>query len=299
MSMNRESYPVIKLSEMNTYFVIVTCRNSEHNIKQSLSSLKDQTVKPEYIIVINDGSTDRTQEILNDIQKNSNGSLHVIQHPDWGYDVNRTVKNWNEAIKLTKDKDLQKTEYHLIATDDTVYSNDYAEKIIAFMDSNLQVAVVSGSYARDKPSMPHGAGRFVRNSFFQNASWQGYYPEQMGFESAILYEANSCGFATYVLNEAKFQHTRPLGRVHKFREFGASMRTLGYHPLFAIARFLKYFVTGKVTGRIGSLYMLYYYVTYRPKSEGYDSMYGKKIRHHVRQKQINKLKDILSLHGSE
>jgi hypothetical protein len=88
--------------------------------------------------------------------------------------------------------------------------------------------------------------------------------EQMGFESAILYEANSCAFSTYVLNEARFEHIRPLGRVHKFREFGASMRTLGYHPLFAIARFLKYFVTGTVTGRIGSLYMLYYYLTYKP-----------------------------------
>ena len=32
-----------------------------------------------------------------------------------------------------------------------------------------------------------------------------------------------------------------------------------------------------VTGRIGSLYMLYYYLTYRPKLEGYDSMYSKKM----------------------
>lgn len=252
-------------------------------------------MKPEYIIVVNDGSTDRTQEILEDIQKNSNGDLHLIQHPDWGYDVNRTVKNWNEAIKLTKDKNLQKTEYHLIATDDTIYSNDYAQKIIAYMDSNLQTAVVSGNYARHKPTMPHGAGRFVRNSFFENTAWRGYYPEQMGFESAILYEANSCGFATYVLNEARFEHVRTLGKVHKFREFGASMRTLGYHPLFAIARFLKYFVTGTVTGRIGALYMLYYYLTYKPKLGGYHSMYSEKIRHHVRRKQINKLKDILSL----
>ncbi|MFY9798013.1 MAG: glycosyltransferase family A protein [Candidatus Nitrosopolaris sp.] len=188
--------------KLNTYFVIVTCRNSEYNIKESLSSLRGQTVKPEYIIVINDGSIDKTQEILNDIQKNSNSDLHLIQHQDWGYDVNRTVKNWNEAIKLTKDKNLQKTGYHLIATDDTIYSNDYAEKIIAYMDSNLQTAVVSGNYARHKPSMPHGAGRFVRNSFFENASWHGYYPEQMGFESAVLYEANPHGFTTHVLNEA-------------------------------------------------------------------------------------------------
>jgi len=285
--------------KLNTYFVIVTCRNSECNIRESLFSLRDQTVKPEYIIVVNDGSTDRTQEILEDIQKNSIGDLHLIQHPDCGYDVNRTVKNWNEAIKLTKDKNFQKTEYHLIATDDTIYSNDYAQKIIAYMDSNLQTAVVSGNYTRHKPTMPHGAGRFVRNSFFDNTSWHGYYPEQMGFESAILYEANSCGFSTYVLNEARFEHIRPLGRVHKFREFGASMRTLGYHPIFAIARFLKYFVTGTVTGRIGSLYMLYYYVTYKPKLEGYHSMYSEKIRHRVRQKQINQLKNILLSHRLE
>lgn len=67
-------------------------------------------MKPEYIIVINDGSIDKTQEILNDIQKNSNSDLHLIQHQDWGYDANRTVKNWNEAIKLTKDKNLQKLD---------------------------------------------------------------------------------------------------------------------------------------------------------------------------------------------
>ena len=33
--------------------------------------------------------------------------------------------------------------------------------------------------------MPHGAGRFVRNSFFENSCWSGYYPEQMGYESAV------------------------------------------------------------------------------------------------------------------
>ena len=138
--------------------------------------------------------------------------------------------------------------------------------------------------------MPHGAGRFVRNSFFESAYWHGYYPEKMGYESAILYEANHRGYAYSVLNDARFEHTKPLGRNHKFIEFGASMQTLGYHPLFALARFLKYFVTGSVTGRIGALYMLYYYLTYKPKSEGYDSMYSEKIRKYVRKKQLDRLK---------
>lgn len=274
---------------MGNYYAIVTCRNSEDNIKAALNSLKDQTLKPEYVIVVNDGSTDRTTEILNDVQKDWN-SLHVITHSDWGYDIKRVAKNWNEAIKLTRDKGLQKVDYHLIATDDSVYSKDYAEKIIAHMDSHPNMAIVSGNYTKYKPVMPHGAGRFVRNSFFERAYWHGYYPEKMGYESAILYEANHRGYVYSVLNDARFEHTKPLGRSHKFIEFGASMQTLGYHPLFALARFLKYFVTGSVTGRIGALYMLYYYLTYKPKSEGYDSMYSEKIRKYVRKKQVDRLK---------
>jgi len=35
------------------------------------------TLKPEYVIVVNDGSTYRTTEILNDVQKDWN-SLYVI-----------------------------------------------------------------------------------------------------------------------------------------------------------------------------------------------------------------------------
>jgi glycosyltransferase involved in cell wall biosynthesis len=276
---------------LGNYYAIVTCRNSENNIIAALNSLKDQKLKPEYVIVVNDGSTDRTTEILSDIQKNWN-RLYVITHPDWGYDIKRVAKNWNEAIKLTKDNGLQKVDYHLIATDDSVYSNDYAEKIITYMDSNPNVAIVSGNYTKYKPMMPHGAGRFIRNSFFENTYWHGYYPEKMGYESAILYEANYRGYVYSVLNAARFEHTKPLGGTHKFIEFGASMQTLGYHPLFALARFLKYFITGSVTGRVGALYMLYYYLTYKPKPDGYDSMYSEKIRKYVRKKQVDRLKKI-------
>lgn len=99
---------------MGNYFAIVTCRNSEINIMDSPNSLKKQSLQAEYVIVINDGSTDRTAEILSDIQKDWN-NLYVINHPDWGYDIKRVVKNWNEAIKLTHKKALQKTTHHMIS----------------------------------------------------------------------------------------------------------------------------------------------------------------------------------------
>jgi glycosyltransferase involved in cell wall biosynthesis len=277
---------------VETYFAVVTCRNSQATIRKALASIKEQTINPEQVIVINDGSTDKTKDILDDMHKDW-PSLSVITNPDLGYDISRVVKNWNAAIKMNKESGLRKTDYHMIATDDTIYPSDYAKKIISYMDSNPSVAIASGSYSNYRPIMPHGAGRFIRNAFFDETIWHGYYPEQMGYESAILYEADQCGYTYIVLGDAKFEHIRPLGETHKFYEFGASMRTLGYHPAFALGRFLKYFVTGEVTGRLGAVYMLYYYLTYSSKSVGYDRMYDENIRHYIREKQVQRLKNMI------
>ena len=156
----------------------------------------------------------------------------------------------------------------MIGTDDTIYYDDYAEKIIEFMDNNTDYAIVSGNIDDGSYKTPRGAGRFVRNSFFYKEYAQ--YPEKMGYESAILIASRKNGYKETILKEAKFEHTRPLGQNHHFYEFGASMRTLGYHPLFAFGRFFLYFGTSKPIGRVGALYMLYHYISYRPKLEGYD-----------------------------
>jgi glycosyltransferase involved in cell wall biosynthesis len=266
---------------MGTYFAIVTCRNSENDIRAALTSLKDQTLAPQYVIVVDDGSTDKTPEILTQT-KQSWQSLYVIKHDDLGYDISRVVRNWNEAITYSKSKKLAHTTYHMIATDDTIYPRGYAEKLVDFMDNNSNIAIASGNYTKYKPEKPHGAGRFVRNSFFEETHWSGLYPELMGYESAILYESERLGYCYAIVTDARFQHSRPLGKHHKFYEFGASMKTLGYHPVFVWGRFAKYLATGEVTGRIGAFNMLYYYLSYKPKTVGYDRLYDDQLRKFVR-----------------
>lgn len=34
----------------------------------------------------------------------------------------------NQALKLARDKSLRRTDYQMIATDDTIYPSDYAQK---------------------------------------------------------------------------------------------------------------------------------------------------------------------------
>ena len=275
---------------MGTYYTIITCRNSETDIEKAILSIHSQSIQPEYIIVIDDGSKDKTGSILIELSKKID-NLFIITNPDLGYDISRVVKNWNKAIELIDVKNLEKTDYHMIGTDDTIYEKDYAKKITSFMDNNTDYAVVSGNLDDSSYKTPRGAGRFVRNSFFYKQ--YDHYPEKMGYESAILIASRKNGYKETILNEAKFEHTRPLGQNHHFYEFGASMRTLGYHPLFALGRFFLYFGTGKPIGRVGALYMLYHYISYKPKLEGYDSMYPDDIRKFTRKTQIEKIKSLI------
>ena len=65
-------------SFMGNYNVILTCRNSEKIIEPSLTSIIEQSIKPKYIIVVDDGSTDSTPNILKQIQKRNNYKSSVI-----------------------------------------------------------------------------------------------------------------------------------------------------------------------------------------------------------------------------
>jgi glycosyltransferase involved in cell wall biosynthesis len=277
---------------VGSYFAIVTCRNSENEIENAIKSLLKQTIKPRYIIVIDDGSTDKTHSILEGLRL-KNDNIYIITNPDLGYDIGRVVKNWNSAINLARNANLEFTDYHMISADDTHYEELYAEKIMSKMDGDDRIAISSGNYDDNDYTTPHGAGRFVRSSFFDNVL--GRYPEKMGYESVILQLSLYHGFKNLVNNDARFSHTRPLGTNHQFYEFGASMRTLGYYPLFVLGRFIQCFLTGKPMGRLGAIRMLYYYVSYKPKNEGYDSMYDSEIRKAIRIRQKTRIMQIFGL----
>jgi len=266
----------------------MTCRNSERNIEDAVLSISNQSIKPKYIIVINDGSTDRTLSALSHL-KEKISNLHIITNPDLGYDIGRVVSNWNKAIKLTYEMNLEKTDFHLIATDDTVYEVKYAEKILAVIKDNPHIVIASGNFDDNRYVTPHGAGRFVNNKFFEKNNE--FYPEKIGYESFILYKARKDGYDYKMVSDAKFRHIRELGQDHHFSDWGQSMKALGYHPLFVLEIFLIDFTKNKPIGRVGTISILYYYLTYKPNNYGYNSLYQKELRDYIRMCQINQFKN--------
>jgi hypothetical protein len=105
--------------------------------------------------------------------------LYLINNPDLGYDI-RVVKSWNAAIRLAKEIGF-KIDYPIIETDDTVYPIGvrYSRKIYTWTQTPSS-AIASGMYTRNKPVMSPGAGRFIRNSFFEGTTWKGCHLENQG-----------------------------------------------------------------------------------------------------------------------
>jgi glycosyltransferase involved in cell wall biosynthesis len=274
---------------VGTYYSIITCRNSEKYIENCIYSLVKQTLRPEYIVVIDDGSTDKTHMILENLT-NTIPNLFIITNPDWGYDITRVPFNYNKAIRLIEENNFKDTDYHMIAADDSIYEREYAVKVISHMDKNRNKVFVSGNYEVSKYNIPRGSGRFVRSTYFKK--YYGFYPERMGYETALLYEADMFGYSYCILDNAKFEHVRQLGKDHSFAEAGPVMKILGFHPVFAFNTFMTYFVSGKPLGRRGAIRMIYDYLFFKPHRNDFDKIYSKELRDFIRNKQVQQLKKI-------
>lgn len=110
--------------------VIIPCYNREEYIKQTINSVLEQTYKKIEIIVIDDGSTDNTREILDSY----GNQIQVLEHP------NRQNKGQSAAINLGIKKSFGK--YIAILDSDDYWDPTKIEKQIDFLNLNPKYGVV-------------------------------------------------------------------------------------------------------------------------------------------------------------
>lgn len=98
--------------------IIVPVYNSEQYIFNSINSILNQTYKNLEIIIINDGSTDRTDEILNEIALKDKRIVYVNQK--------------NIGVSETRNKGIQlsKGEYITFMDSDDTVEAEYIEKLM-------------------------------------------------------------------------------------------------------------------------------------------------------------------------
>lgn len=138
---------------MSKVSVIIPVYNSEKYIGKCLDSVLNQTYKDIEIIVINDGSKDNSQKVI-DEYKNKYSNIVAIEQKNMGVSKTR-----NNAIKIAK------SEYIMFIDNDDFTDKDYIEVLLKNAEEGKQDIIISG-YRR-----PTQTGKIIRTMKLKNEEW--------------------------------------------------------------------------------------------------------------------------------
>ena len=218
------------------YWCCIITRDGAETIGETLDSIASQTLPPDFIVVVNDGSKDNTSKILEEKSK-AFKNLHVITTASKTRDIRRVPFLLNLGLELADS--IGKTKYMMVSGDDNWLTPDYASSLIQRMEGT-RVVVASGSWlASGGNQMPHGGGRFVRMDFM--SSLGGRYPVAYGWETWLPYKALETGYAVKNFGDLRYEHLRPYNPKNLFG-WGRAMYSLGFPSYFVFLRFLINFL---------------------------------------------------------
>lgn len=173
-------------------FIIV--RNEEKSIDKTIQSLLLQKYPLREIVVINDGSTDKTRHICELYQGVSN-LIKIVNLP---YHEESHVGRWelgrsiNQGLKMIKKSGIP--DFILQMGGDHSLPNDYISVLINRMTDKIRIS--SGTYEGAKLNFntPLGSGKLIDSKLWDEFNDM-FYPEKYGFESWIDYRFKKEGYS--------------------------------------------------------------------------------------------------------
>lgn len=255
------------------YIIISPVRNEEKFIERTIHSVISQTVQPITWVIVNDGSRDKTEDIVRTYLSEytwikltnlpdrgcRKGGSGVIEAFYVGYNI---IKNLNYDFIVKLDGDLS-------------FERDYFEKLFEKFYSNSKLGI-AGGYVYDfvKNNLrPHvfpahhvrGCVKTYRKECFEEI---GGLLSTLGWDGIDEMKAQMRGWKTRSFRELRVIHYRPMGSVGgilRGRLRGAiSACKMGYHPLFMIGRCLRRMIIDKPY-IIGGLVMILGFFYYKIK----------------------------------
>jgi len=220
-----------------SYWCCLFTRDGAETLAITLSSIVHQSIPPSFIIVIDDGSTDRTPQILREIRYTF-PILFIIKTDSKTRDLRRAPRLLN--LGLAESERKPETSFMMISGDDADFPADYSEKIMSRMITEGGVAVASGDWGMTTTMglerQPHGGGRFVRSDFMKKIGNE--YPVGYGWETWLIFKAMESGYKTRNYPDIKYRHLRPFRPTNVYG-WGRAMYSLGYPFYFVFLRFIR------------------------------------------------------------
>jgi len=226
------------------YVVITPVRDEEKYIEETIRSVSSQTIPPAEWIIVNDGSTDRTGEIL-DRYACLLPWIHIVHRVNRGF-----RKSGGGVMEAFYDG------YHAIQSDDWDFivkldgdltlPGDYFEKCFEHFELDPKLGLGGGDIYHDLGGVQklEANPKFhVRGAtkIYRRACWEaiGGLWRAPGWDTIDEVKANMLGWTTYSFSELRIIHHRLTGTAespwrNKIKR-GVGCYVSGYHPLYLAA----------------------------------------------------------------
>jgi glycosyltransferase involved in cell wall biosynthesis len=228
------------------YIIISPVRNEEKYIADTLETVMAQRVKPFQWVIVNDGSTDKTADIVAEAA-GSNPWITMINCSDRGYaavgqgiveaflkgyELIRDSRQWGFLVKLDGDMALDK---------------DYFEKLLKRFRENEKLGIAGGTCfcleednlheERMPPFHPPASARMYRRRCYDDI---GGLTRSNAWDTIDLLRARFRGWETRRFVDQKVYHHRIMssrgGLWEGKTRTGRNLYLTGYSPFFLIAR---------------------------------------------------------------
>ena len=234
---------MIILSHLNTYrvLVVIPARNEENAICRTINGLLSQTIPPELIIIVDDGSKDKTVKKIQEMtykqvvvleRKNRIGGPSLLGTPFM-------AQVFNVGFKYIKDKKIS-YDYIMISGADSLYKNNYIESLIFEFNKDKQLVVTSGKHVNEQLNPDHvmGSGRMISKKFWEYYGGEYPFPSYL-WESGIIYTAQMLGLKVKSFSSIKSITLRQGGTNIDMFLYGYILRAIKYPFLITIGRAFK------------------------------------------------------------
>lgn len=192
---------------MIKYSFIVPVYNTEKYLKKCLDSLVNQTYKDFEIIVVNDGSTDKSSSIISKYQKKYKNIIVIDKE--------------NEGLSMARNRGVQKSsgKYIIFVDSDDYVSNKLLEEVDKKIDDSdilrFQIATEDEEYIKINEYHEEGfesmcgydAFKYLSSYHFVEPAWcyvirKNYYIEnKFSFKKGVYHE--DFGLIPYVIYKAR------------------------------------------------------------------------------------------------
>ncbi|MEO1677757.1 MAG: glycosyltransferase [Pseudomonadota bacterium] len=255
----------------SAYVLISPCRNEAPFMRRTLDSVLAQTAPPALWVIVDDGSTDETPEILGSYAER-HPFIRIVRRPDRGRRAvgPGVIEAFYAGLETV---DLEDFEYLCKLDLDLDLPPGYFEQLIEQMRTDARLGTCSGMpyflnsagqqvSERCGPEMSVGMTKFYRRACFQDIG--GFVPQVM-WDAIDCHTARMRGWRAIAIDDPAlaFEHLRPMGSSEKGvlngrRRHGFGQYFMGSDPAYFAATAL--YRTTRPPYLIGGLAMIQGYV---------------------------------------